>query len=92
MIDKKKVAIVTLTGANYGNRLQNLATQMILEKMGYDVETLHNPFDPNYSELKHQMKNKFKMLIAKKSINRKCVEKEHLINLMCGLLNILNTG
>ena len=63
---KKKAAIVTLTVANYGNRLQNLAVQMILENMGYETETLHNPFDPNYSEKSHQLKNKIKMLLFRK--------------------------
>ena len=63
---KKKAAIVTLTVANYGNRLQNLAVQMILENMGYETETLHNPFDPNYSEKSHQLKNKIKMLLSRK--------------------------
>lgn len=33
MINKKKIAIIILTGANYGNRLQNLAVQKLLEQM-----------------------------------------------------------
>lgn len=36
-----KIGIVTLFGySNYGNRLQNYAIQIILEKKGYDVDTL----------------------------------------------------
>lgn len=37
----KKVAIVTLIGYfNYGNRLQNYATQETIRGLGYDVETI----------------------------------------------------
>lgn len=37
----KKIAIVTLFGnTNYGNRLQNLAVQMIFEKRGFQADTL----------------------------------------------------
>lgn len=35
-----KVGIITLFGDNYGNKLQNLAVQMILERHGADVETI----------------------------------------------------
>lgn len=39
----KKVAIITITcGTNYGNRLQNFATQKILENLGLKVETIYN--------------------------------------------------
>ncbi len=39
----KKIAINTITdGANYGNRLQNLALQNVLENLGFDVFTVHN--------------------------------------------------
>jgi hypothetical protein len=43
----KKVGIITITGgANYGNRLQNYATQTILEELGLVVETInHNEAD-----------------------------------------------
>ncbi|MFC0275373.1 polysaccharide pyruvyl transferase family protein [Enterococcus devriesei] len=41
----EKIGIVTLPGNfNYGNRLQNYALQTILEKRGYQVETLEIPF------------------------------------------------
>lgn len=36
----KKVGIVTLFGDNYGNKLQNYAVQYLIEKKGFDVETI----------------------------------------------------
>lgn len=63
---KRKAAIVTLTVANHGNRLQNLATQWVFEKFGFDTETLHNPYDPSYSELKHRVVNLAKCLVGNK--------------------------
>lgn len=37
----KKIAILTLNGYyNYGNRLQNYATQEVLKSLGFDVETV----------------------------------------------------
>lgn len=39
----KKVGIITIThGTNYGNRLQNFATQKVLEDLGFQVETIYN--------------------------------------------------
>lgn len=35
----KKILLVTLQGANYGNRLQNYALQKTLEEMGFEVWT-----------------------------------------------------
>ncbi len=61
---RRKAAIVTLTVANYGNRLQNLASQWVIESLGFEVETLHNPYDPNYSEWKHQLINKAKYVVG----------------------------
>lgn len=63
---KKRLAIVTLTVANYGNRLQNLAAQMLFEKLGYEVETIHNPFDPQFNQTKHNFKNILKIVCNKK--------------------------
>ncbi|MDT2758653.1 polysaccharide pyruvyl transferase family protein [Enterococcus xiangfangensis] len=41
----KKIGIVTLSGNfNYGNRLQNYALQKVLEKKGFEVETLEISF------------------------------------------------
>lgn len=38
-----KIGIVTITtGSNFGNRLQNYALQTIIEKNGYNVETIKN--------------------------------------------------
>ena len=36
----KKVAIITIFGDNYGNKLQNLAVQKIFEKYGFEAETI----------------------------------------------------
>lgn len=39
----KKIGIITITDyTNYGNRLQNYATQEVLRKMGYSVESIKN--------------------------------------------------
>ena len=48
-MSKHKIGIVTITndGYNFGNRLQNYALQTILERMGYDVETLNRPIRGN---------------------------------------------
>lgn len=45
----KKIALYTIQSINYGNRLQNYATQEILKLMGYDVYTLRN--SPKNSEI-----------------------------------------
>ena len=38
-----KVAILTITnGQNYGNRLQNYASQEVLKSLGFEVETIKN--------------------------------------------------
>lgn len=38
---ESKVAIFTLNGySNYGNRLQNYATQEVLKDLGFQVETI----------------------------------------------------
>lgn len=40
-MSRKKIGIITLHGyKNYGNRLQNFALIRVLEKMGYEVETV----------------------------------------------------
>ena len=47
-----KVGIVTITnGENYGNRLQNYATQNVLMNLGCDVETIFNNY--GYKESNH---------------------------------------
>lgn len=53
MTKKKKIGIVTITndGYNFGNRLQNYALQMVLERMGYEVETLNRPIRGNQRNL-----------------------------------------
>lgn len=49
MSNKKKIGIVTITndGYNFGNRLQNYALQIVLERMGFHVETLNRPIRGN---------------------------------------------
>lgn len=49
MSNKKKIGIVTITndGYNFGNRLQNYALQTVLERMGYEVDTLNRPIREN---------------------------------------------
>lgn len=65
----KKIAIITITdGTNYGNRLQNFATQKILEGFGVEVETIYN-FYGRLSKIKFIYKKfkricKYKLLIC----------------------------
>ena len=42
MKTQKKIALYTIQSINYGNRLQNYATQEFLRGMGYDVVSLRN--------------------------------------------------
>lgn len=46
----KKVALYTIQSINYGNRLQNYATQEIIKSLGFDVVSLKN--SPKGSEKK----------------------------------------
>lgn len=62
MQEKKKIGIVTLHGYyNYGNRLQNYALKMFLEKFGYDVTT--TIIEDNNMSVK--IKNKQRELLIK---------------------------
>lgn len=73
-----KIGIVTLFGySNYGNRLQNYATQIILEKKGYDVETLVC--------VKKPIKEKFKYLIYESLalFNFSNTKRRHLFKKFC---------
>ena len=49
MVRKKRIGIVTITndGYNFGNRLQNYALQTVLQRMGFEVETLNRPIREN---------------------------------------------
>lgn len=58
-----RVGIITMISDNYGNRLQNYALQQTLRKLGAEVETFHNPFLLNYSELKHILKKPIKAIV-----------------------------
>lgn len=59
----KKVGILTFTyGDNYGQRLQNLAVQTILERLGFDAFTIPQVKPRNYkiaNGLRHQNFEKF---------------------------------
>ena len=37
-MQNKKIGIVTIYDANYGNRLQNYALQQVIKEMGNEVE------------------------------------------------------
>lgn len=50
----KKVALYTIQSINYGNRLQNYASQQVLKSIGYDVYTLRN--NPKNSEIEFVIK------------------------------------
>lgn len=60
----KKIAILTLDSVNFGNKLQNYALQILLQKQGFYVKTLTYPrsklkniFKPFYSfVLRHKVK------------------------------------
>ena len=66
-----KIGIITMVSDNYGNRLQNYALQQILKNLGTDVETFHNPFLLNYSEMKHILKKPIKTIIYSLNHNNK---------------------
>ncbi len=59
-----KVGIVTITeGENYGNRLQNYATQVTLEKLGCEVETVFNNYGYKKSNfVKRKLKELFVLM------------------------------
>lgn len=69
-----KVGIVTITnGENYGNRLQNYATQVVLKNLGCDVETIFNNYgykDLNY--IKKIIKDVIYFVANKFNINGNC--------------------
>ncbi|MBR4059737.1 MAG: polysaccharide pyruvyl transferase family protein [Lachnospiraceae bacterium] len=47
-----KIGLITIVnGASFGNRLQNYATQTLLQNLGFEVETLNDQFEKN-SKLK----------------------------------------
>ena len=60
---KKKIGIVTINdNNNYGNRLQNYATQSYLEKLGFVTETLKNkePYNEKRKFIVRLLKNRLK--------------------------------
>ena len=62
-----KIGIITLTGYNYGNNLQNLAVIKIIEKLGFEAETLKTEYEYTFLKLnKHNFKILVKMLFGKK--------------------------
>ena len=71
----KKVGIITIyDNNNYGNRLQNYATQIFLERLGqYDVETIKNNANlskpQKYSSL--QLRKIKNLVIKMKKFNKR---------------------
>lgn len=59
----KRIAIVTILSANFGNRLQNYAMQEILTSLGYEVETIQKGKKNN--NLSRYMKYQIKRLLRK---------------------------
>ena len=54
----KKIGIITIFDENnYGNRLQNYATQEVLKSLNFDVETINNFNNKANSEYFEKMKN-----------------------------------
>ena len=95
----KKIAIITLYGNNnFGNKLQNYATQVILEKMGYEVTTIRNKitFKNKKENLIFITKNIIKFLLNikyfKKNKNREIMFNEfnENINYSTDIININN--
>ena len=66
----KKIAIITLIGNNYGNRLQNYAVQQILRKNNYDVFTVRNNVFLNYNNYNLKNNIKYACSIIKHEIMR----------------------
>lgn len=60
----KKIAIVTIVSANYGNRLQNYALQKVLESLNYSVETLKRDISNN--SVTNVIKKFFQILLRTK--------------------------
>ena len=72
MIQKKKVAIVTLTHVqNYGNRLQNYALQQVLTSLGADVETIFNDIPSRKKRIVRCVKRRFKKVTG---LNYSCMD------------------
>lgn len=64
-----RIGIITMVSDNYGNRLQNYALQNILSELGNSVETLNNPWFPNYNVYLEWLKfniKKFLFFITKR--------------------------
>jgi len=60
----KRIGIHTITDyVNYGNRLQNYATQEILKQLGYEVESIINyptpPTDDSISQIRNRVNAAF---------------------------------
>lgn len=75
----KKIGIITITDyLNYGNRLQNFATQEVLKSFGFEVESILNEFpkpeiEPGFVSLKNRIINALKLspvTLLKKSIEK----------------------
>lgn len=58
-----KIGIVTMISENYGNRLQNYALQHVIENLGFQVETFHNPFDKKFNERRYRIKRNIRKIV-----------------------------
>ena len=68
----KKVGIITLTkNANYGNVLQNIAMQKIVNELGFEAETILNLTNsPLFNKKNFSFAN-----LVKWMLNYNCIEK-----------------
>ncbi len=71
-----KIAIITMVGNNYGNRLQNYALQEALKRIGAQTETLHNPWQESYNEFLYRIKFCIRRVLALVNWKRENVVRE----------------
>ncbi|MDK2897350.1 MAG: hypothetical protein PWP04_1470 [Candidatus Atribacteria bacterium] len=81
----KKVAIVTLIGYyNYGNRLQNYATQEVIKDLGYEVQTIiyYKRVEARKEALNVAIKRKMTSFLNKTNKQRYYTLKNKLIHIL----------
>lgn len=78
MSKKKKVGILTINDyTNYGNRLQNYATQEVVKSFGFEVKTIVNKTEYIKSKNTRRISNRLKRIIkmSPKKILNKTIKK-----------------
>lgn len=78
MRKKKKVGILTINDyQNYGNRLQNYATQEVIKSLGFEVKTIVNKTEYIKSKNNKKISNRLKRIIkmSPKKILNKTIKK-----------------